>query len=180
MTACGIFTFVWYRPRGAKRHKHRRRIVLILPDADTLHHLYVVEGKTLREIAAMTHCHMHTLLAAMDVAGIVRRRRGRRRAPIPAIDPAVLAEIARLGGRARARQIARTLGLNREKFDRLIGNRPANRGRIEQQVLHAHDDAIRAAYEAGVPVKELAQRYGCSRRAISRSLDRTVPVMTAE
>ena len=148
-----------------------------LPDAETLRRLYNDEGKTVREIAALARCRMQTLLAAMEAAGIARRRRGRRRAPLPDIDPEVLAEIVRLGGRARARRIARGLGINREKFDRLLGYRLGNRGRIEAQVLTLRDDVIRATYDAGVTVNALAANYGCTRRAISRSLDRTTPVL---
>ncbi len=147
-----------------------------MPTAATLRQLYEEDGKTLREIAAMVGCRMQTLLAAMDAAGIVRRRRGRRRAPLPAIPPELLAELVRLKGRRWARHMARQWGLNREKFDRLLGQRLGNRGRIEQQVLVSHDEAIRAAYDAGSPVTALAARYGCTRRAISRSLDRTAPI----
>ena len=146
-----------------------------LPDADTLRALYDEDGKTVREIAALARCRPQTILAAMEAAGIPRRRRGRRRTPLPDIDPETLAEIARLGGRARARAIARSLGINREKFDLLIGYRLGNRGQIETQVLALRDAEIRAAYDAGVAVNELATRYGCTRRAISRSLDRTTP-----
>lgn len=147
-----------------------------IPDAETLRRLYEDEGLTVRAIAARAGCRTSRLLAAMNQAGIARRRPGRRRSPMPAIEPALLQELARLGGRARARAIARGFGINREKCDRLLGERLANRGRIEQQVLYAHDAAIRAAYEAGTAVKELARQYGCSRRAISRSLDRTTPL----
>lgn len=151
-----------------------------VPDADALRSLYEDEGKTVREIAALARCRLQSILVAMDAAGIARRRRGRRRAPLPDIDPEMLAEIARLGGRARARAIARALGINREKFDRLIGDRLGNRGRIERQMLAMHDDEIRAAYDAGVAVNDLAARYGCTRRAISRSLDRTTPRAIAD
>lgn len=151
-----------------------------VPDADALRSLYEDEGKTVREIAALARCRLQSILVAMDAAGIARRRRGRRRAPLPNIDPEMLAEIARLGGRARARAIARALGINREKFDRLIGDRLGNRGRIERQMLAMHDDEIRAAYDAGVAVSDLAARYGCTRRAISRSLDRTTPRAIAD
>lgn len=151
-----------------------------VPDADALRSLYEDEGKTVREIAALARCRLQSILVAMDAAGIARRRRGRRRAPLPDIDPEMLAEIARLGGRARARAIARALGINREKFDRLIGDRLGNRGRIERQMLAMHDDEIRAAYDAGVAVSDLAARYGCTRRAISRSLDRTMPRAIAD
>ena len=147
-----------------------------LPDAETLRRLYEEEGKTVREMAALARCRMQTLLAAMKAAGIARRRRGRRRAPLPDIDPDTLVEIARLGGRARARAVAHALGINREKFDLLIGYRLGNRGRIEAQVLTLRDDEIRAAYDAGMAVNDLAARYGCTRRAISRSLDRTTPI----
>lgn len=146
-----------------------------LPDADTLRALYDDEGKTVREIAALARCRPQTILAAMEAAGIPRRRRGRRRTPLPDIDPETLSEIARLGGRARARAVARSLGINREKFDLLIGYRLGNRGQIETQVLALRDAEIREAYDAGVAVNELATRYGCTRRAISRSLDRTTP-----
>lgn len=153
-----------------------------VPDADALRSLYEDEGKTVREIAALARCRLQSILVAMDAAGIARRRRGRRRAPLLDIDPEMLAEIARLGGRARARAraIARALGINREKFDRLIGDRLGNRGRIERQMLAMHDDEIRAAYDAGVAVSDLAARYGCTRRAISRSLDRTTPRAIAD
>lgn len=151
-----------------------------LPDADTLRALYDDEGKTVREIAALARCRPQTILAAMEAAGIPRRRRGRRRTPLPDIDPETLAEIARLGGRARARAVARSLGINREKFDLLIGYRLGNRGQIETQVLALRDAEIRAAYDAGVAVNELATCYGCTRRAISRSLDRTTPRAIAD
>lgn len=148
---------------------------MTIPDSDTLRRLYADEGKTVREIAALARCRPQRILAAMEAAGIARRRRGRRRAPLPDLDPEMLAEIVRLSGRARARQLARVLGINREKFDRLIGYRLGNRGRIETQVLTMRDDDIRAAYEAGVAINALAACYGCTRRAISRSLDRTTP-----
>lgn len=151
-----------------------------LPDADTLRALYDEDGKTVREIAALARCRPQTILAAMEAAGIPRRRRGRRRASLPDIDPETLAEIARLGGRARARAVARSLGINREKFDLLIGYRLGNRGQIETQVLALRDAEIREAYDAGVTVNELATRYGCTRRAISRSLDRTTPRVIAD
>ena len=151
-----------------------------LPDADTLRALYDEDGKTVREIAALARCRPQTILAAMEAAGIPRRGRGRRRAPLPDIAPETLAEIARLGGRARARAVARSLGINREKFDLLIGYRLGNRGQIETQVLALRDAEIRAAYDAGVAVNELATRYSCTRRAISRSLDRTTPRAIAD
>jgi len=55
-----------------------------LPDAKQLHRLYVVERKTIREIARLHRCRTAVLLAAMDAAGIARRRPGRQRAPLPA------------------------------------------------------------------------------------------------
>jgi DNA-binding MarR family transcriptional regulator len=155
--------------------KPPEEVPVTVPDPDTLRALYDEDGKTVRQIAALARCRPQTILAAMEAAGIARRRRGRRRAPLPDIDPETLAEIARLGGRARARAVARSLGINREKFDLLIGYRLGNRGQIETQVLALRDAEIRAAYDAGVAVNELATHYGCTRRAISRSLDRTTP-----
>ena|SRR5579859_2458538 len=102
-----------------------------LPDADRLRRLYDDEGTTVREIAALARCRPQTLLAAMERARVARR--GRRRAPLPDIDPDTHAEIARLGGRARARAIARSLGINREKFDLLIGYQRAIAGRSRRR-----------------------------------------------
>lgn len=145
---------------------------MTIPDAETLRRLYEDEGKTVRELAALARCRMATLLAALDAAGIVRRP-GRRRRPLPELDREVLRAIARLGGRARARAAARALGVNRRKLDVLLGQRQANRGNLSRHVLCAHDDAVRAAYDAGTPVRVIAAHYGCSRRAVGKSLDRT-------
>jgi len=38
------------------------------------------------------------------------------------------------------------------------------------------DQDVRAAYDAGTPIQELAARYGCTPRTVGRSLDRTCPV----
>ena len=149
-------------------------------DAETLRVLYVEEGKTLHELALMGRCRPQRILKAMKAWGIPRRRRGRRRSLHPDVDPELLKAITRLGGRTHARAVARTHGINRDRFDRLIGDRLGNRGAITRHVLYRHDDAIRRAYEDGMLVKDLAARYGCSRRSISRSLDRTMPGVEVE
>jgi hypothetical protein len=64
-----------------------RRKLVTIPDSDTLRSLYDDEGKTVREIAALARCRPQTILAEMEAAGIARRRRGRRRASLPDIDP---------------------------------------------------------------------------------------------
>ena len=144
-------------------------------DAESLRKFYVEDGKTIRELAVLGRCRPERILAAMEAWGIPRRRRGRQRTPLPELDWERLRAIARSSGRAMAQDIARAHGVNREKFDRLMGERLGNRGVLARHVLYQHDGAIREEYERGMGVNELAARYGSSRRAISRSLDRTIP-----
>lgn len=144
-----------------------------IPDAETLRRLYEEQGKTVREIARLSCCRTATLLEAMEAAGIVRRRRGRRRAPLPDWDSSKLHQLVKAKGLPYVRSFARRNGLSREKLAVLLGRRSLARGKRSEQVVIEHDDEIRAAYERGVSINELAGRYGCTRRAISYSLDRT-------
>ncbi|MEI8305553.1 MAG: hypothetical protein WCF99_00680 [Chloroflexales bacterium] len=144
-----------------------------LPDAETLYQRYVVEGKTIRAIAHLHRCRTADLLAAMDAAGIPRRRPGRPRAPLPAWDREKLQQLVRAKGMRYTRAFARRHGVSREKLAALLGERALDRGQRSQQVAVEHDHAIRAAYDAGESINALATRYGCTRRAIGYSLDRT-------
>ncbi|MEI7642930.1 MAG: hypothetical protein WCJ55_01355 [Chloroflexales bacterium] len=144
-----------------------------LPDAETLYQLYITEGKTVRVIARLHRCRTADLLAAMDAAGIPRRRPGRPRAPLPTWDRAKLQQLVRAKGMHYTRAFARRHGVSREKLAALLGERALDRGRRSQQVALEHDAAIRAAYDAGESINALATRYGCTRRAIGYSLDRT-------
>lgn len=146
---------------------------MTLPDAEMLHQLYVVEGKTIREIARLHRCRTATLLAAMDDAGIVRRRPGRQRTPLPTWDSDKLHQLVRANGMAYVRGFASRHGVSSEKLAVLLGARSLDRGRRSQQVALEHDAEIRKAYDAGASVNALAAQYGCTRRAISYSLDRT-------
>jgi hypothetical protein len=146
---------------------------MTLPDATRLHRLYVVERKTIREIARIHRCRTAVLLATMDAAGIARRRPGRQRAPLPAWDSDKLHQLVRAKGLKYARAFARRHGVSKEKLAVLLGAQPLDRGRRSQQVAVEHDAAIRSAYDAGASINSLAARYGCTRRAIGYSLDRT-------
>lgn len=146
---------------------------VMLPDAETLHQLYCVEGQTVRKIARLHGCRTATLLAAMDAAGIVRRRPGRQRALLPAWDSDKLHQLVQAKGMVYVRAFARRHGVNSEKLAVLLGVRLLDRGQRSQQVALEHDAEIRKAYDAGAAVKTLAAKYGCTRRAISYSLDRT-------
>jgi hypothetical protein len=143
------------------------------PDAETVRLLYAEESKNVREIALLLRCRKQTVLAVMEAAGISRRRRGRARAPLPDWDQKKLRQLARAQGMAYARAFARRHGVNREKLAVLLDRRLLMRGKRLRCGAAEYDDAIRAAYEAGVPIKTLAARYDCTRRAISYSLDRT-------
>lgn len=146
---------------------------MALPDEETVRFLYENEGKSVREIALLLRCRKQTVLAVMEAAGISRRRRGRVRAPLPEWDREKLRQLARAQGMAYARAFARRYGVNREKLAVLLDRRLLMRGKRPRCVAAEYDDAIREAYEAGVPIKTLAAHYGCTRRAISYSLDRT-------
>lgn len=144
-----------------------------LPDAGTLHQLYYVQGKTIAQIAKHYHCRASLVLRAMNEAGITRRRTGRSRAPLPDWDAAKLQQLVKIKGLPYVRAFAKSHGVNRVKLAALLGERPLPRGQRKQQVLLDHDQSIRSAYNAGTPINALAKQYGCSRRAIGYSLDRT-------
>lgn len=144
-----------------------------VPDAETLYRLYITERKTVRAIARLHHCRTADLLAAMDTAGISRRRPGRARAPLPEWNREKLQQLVRAKGMRYTRAFARRHGVSREKLAALLGEGPLDRGRRSQQVVLEHDAAIRVAYDAGESINALAAHYGCTRRAIGYSLDRT-------
>lgn len=143
-----------------------------LPDADQLHQLYVVERRTVREIARMHRLRIADLLAAMDDAGIARRP-GRQRKPPPDWDSEKLRQLVRVNGLPYARAFARRYGVSRHKLAGILGTHALDRGRRSRQIVIEHDEAIRSAYDAGASIKSLAAKYGCTRRAIGYSLDRT-------
>lgn len=144
-----------------------------LPDADTLRQLYYVEGKTIREMAVLYHCRTSALIREMDAVGIIRRRRGRAREPLPDWDAGKLRQLVKAKGMPHVRAFAQRRGVNRVKLMALLDERPLARGKHNRHVLVDCDAAIRMAYELGTPVNVLAEQYGCSRRAINYSLDRT-------
>jgi hypothetical protein len=146
---------------------------MAIPDAGTLRRLYEDEGWSVREIARRSGCRTQALLCAMDAAGIVRRRRGPRRTPLPDWDCEKLQQLAKVQGLAYARAFARRRGVSHAKLALLLGQATLPRGNRARQVIVEHDAAIREAYEHGVPVKDLATRYGCTVRGICYSLDRT-------
>jgi hypothetical protein len=150
-----------------------RRCAVAIPDPDTLRRLYQDEGRAVREIARLAQCRTKTLLEAMDAAGIERRRRGPRRAPLPDWDREKLQQLAKVQGHAYVYAFARRHRVSRAKLAILLGRSVLPRGRAERQVVIEHDAAIREAYDRGVPVKDLAARYGCTVRGICYSLDRT-------
>jgi transposase-like protein len=145
-----------------------------LPDATQLHQLYIVEGQTIRAIAQRYRCRPAAIIAAMEAAGIVRRRSGRTRAPLPAWDTEKLRQLVRAKGVRYVRAFARRHGVSKEKLAVMLGNQRLDRGRRSQQVALEHDAAIRSAYDAGASITSLARQYGCTRRAIGYSLDRTI------
>lgn len=147
--------------------------VSTVPDAERLRQLYLVDQATVRELARRYHCRMSTLLRAMDDAGIVRRRSGRPRSPLPEWDGEKLQRLIKVKGIHYARAFAQHRGVNPVKLAALLGKRPLPRGDFRRHILLDHDDAIRAAYNDGISIKELAEQYGSSRRAIGYSLDRT-------
>jgi hypothetical protein len=113
------------------------------------------------------------LLEAMDAAGIERRRRGPRRAPLPDWDLEKLQQLAKVQGLSYVYAFAHRHRVSRAKLAILLGRSILPRGRAERQVVLEHDTTIREAYDRGVPVKDLAARYGCTVRGICYSLDRT-------
>jgi hypothetical protein len=144
-----------------------------LPDPATLRRLYAEEGHTIRSLARLFHCRPHTLIAALDAADIVRRRRGPRRAALPDWDQEKLQQLAKLQGMPYVRRFARRHGVNTTRLAVLLGRSTIGRGRADQHRVIDHDGAIRDAYDRGAAVKDLAAHYGCSLRAIGYSLDRT-------
>jgi Mor family transcriptional regulator len=142
-------------------------------NAETIYQLYCREGKTIREIARQYRCRTATILAIMDAAKIARRRPGRQRAPLPVWDRKKLHQLVRAKGMPYTRAFARRHGVSREKLAVLLGERSLERGRRSQQVALEHDTEIRNAFDARASVNVLATQYGCTRRAISYSLDRT-------
>lgn len=146
---------------------------MAIPDPETLRRLYEDEGWSVRELAHRAGCRTQTLLQAMDVAGIVRRRRGPRRAPLPDWDREKLQQLAKVQGLAYVYAFARRHRVSRAKLAILLGRPILPRGSAERHVVLKHDDAIREAYDRGMPVKELAARYACTVRGICYSLDRT-------
>ncbi|PDW05047.1 hypothetical protein [Candidatus Viridilinea mediisalina] len=145
-----------------------------VPDASQLHQLYIVEGQTIRAIAQRYRCRPAAVIAAMEAAGIARRRSGRTRAPLPAWDTEKLRQLVRAKGVRYVRAFARRHGVSKEKLAVLLGNQRLDRGRRSHQRALEHDAAIRSAYDAGAPITALAKQYGCTRRAIGYSLDRTI------
>lgn len=145
-----------------------------LPDATQFHQLYIVEGQPIRAIAQRYHCRPAAIITAMDAAGIARRRSGRIRSPLPAWDTEKLRQLVRARGVRYVRAFARRHGVSKEKLAVMLGNQRLDRGRRSQQVALEHDAAIRSAYDAGAPITALARQYGCTRRAIGYSLDRTI------
>lgn len=158
----------WY---SVAHNNHRKATAL--PDADTLRQLYYIDGATVRQIAKQFCCRTSAVLRAMDDAGIKRRRTGRTRAPLPAWDSEKLWRLVKVKGMPYVREFAREHGVNQVKLAALLGDSALARGQRRQQVLLDHDEAIRIAYNEGTPIKVLAEQYGCSRRAIGYSLDRT-------
>lgn len=142
-------------------------------DAETVRALYEEAGLSVREIALHVRCRKQAIIELMDAAGIDRRRRGRQRSPLPDWDRDKLRQLAKAQGMAYTRAFARRHGVNREKLAVLLDRRPLMRGHRPRRIAAEYDDAIREAYEAGVPMHELAACYGCTRRAINYSLDRT-------
>lgn len=146
---------------------------MALPDVETVRLLYEEEGLNVQVIALRLRCRKQTVIAVMKAAGIERRRSGRPRAPLPEWDTDALRQLAKAKGLPYTRAFARHHGVNREKLTVLLGRQPLIRGHRPRRIAAEYDEAIREAYEAGVPIKELAACYGCTRRAISYSLDRT-------
>lgn len=146
---------------------------MALPDVEAIRLLYEEEGLNLREIALRLRCRKQTVIELMESAGISRRRRGRQRALLPDWDKDALRQLAKAKGMPYTRVFAHRHGVNREKLAVLLDRQPLIRGYRPRRVAAEYDDAIREAYEAGVAINELAVCYGCTRRAISYSLDRT-------
>jgi lambda repressor-like predicted transcriptional regulator len=146
---------------------------MAIPEPAVLRQLYEREGWSVRDIARAFQCRTQVLLQAMDAAAITRRRRGRQRAPLPDWDRAKVQQLVKASGMAYTRAFARKNGVSREKLAVLLGRPGLARGNRGSQRVIEHDDAIRAAYERGVPVKDLAARYRCTVRTINYSLDRT-------
>lgn len=144
-----------------------------LPDAESLHLLYSIEGTTVRELAKHFHCRVSTLLRAMDDAGIKRRRSGRPRATVPEWDSEKLQQLVKIKGMPYARAFAQQRGVNPVKLAMLLGKRRLPGGDQQRLIVIDHDETIRAAYNNGISIKALAEQYGCSRRTINYSLDRT-------
>jgi len=135
---------------------------------------YVEEGLSIAEIARRLHRRKSTVAAWLDAAGIPRRRRGPRPTPLPPWDRAKLWQLVRAKGMAYVRAFAQSHGVNSSKLRALLGITRLERGAAHRYRVILHDREIRAAYDAGVSVSELARRYECSRRAIAYSLNRTL------
>jgi hypothetical protein len=145
---------------------------MALPDTETLIRHYCTEQMTLEAIAKRYRCRKATVVAALDAAG-QSRRSGRRRTPLPAwmADATMIERIKQANyGEEGLRVWLRNAGVNQRKVNRVLGMEKARRKR------GVDDEDVRTAYDAGTPVQELAVRYGCTRRTIGRSLDRTCPV----
>lgn len=144
------------------------------PTNDVLRRWYIEEGLSIAEIARRVHRRKDTVRAWLTAAGIPRRRRGPRPAPLPAWDRTKLWQLVRVKGMAYVRAFAQAHGVNNTKLRVLLGVTSLERGIAHRYRVVLHDREIRAAYDAGVSVSELARRYGCSRRAIAYSLNRTL------
>jgi len=146
---------------------------MALPDTETLIRHYCTEQMTLEAIAKRYRCRKATVVAALDAAGIARRP-GRRREPLPAwmADTTIIEGLKQMShGAEGLRGWLGEEGLNARKVNRVLGiQRAVRRDRT------VDDQDVRAAYDAGTPIQELAARYGCTVRTIGRSLDRTCPV----
>lgn len=158
---------------GSNDANRSRRAAACIPTAAELHQWYVEEQQTVQEIARRCRIRKEKVIALMDAAGIPRRSCGRQRTPLPAWDRAKLQQLASVMTRAELINFARRHGINRVKLSVMVGLPQLPRGRLETQRLRHVQAAIRAAYEAGVSVRELADQYHVSRRAIYYCLDRT-------
>jgi len=146
---------------------------MALPDMETLIRHYCTEQMNLEEMAKRYRCRKATVVAALDDAGIARRT-GRRRKPLPAwvADATMIERLKEVRyGEEGLRVWLRDAGFNERKVNRVLGIERPVRGNRK-----VDDEAVRAAYNDGVSIKELAAQHACTSRAIGKSLDRTCTV----
>jgi hypothetical protein len=136
-------------------------------DAATLRRMYVDERMTVTEIARTLRVRKQTVCDALAQWDIPRRRRGLRRR-MPEL-PFTAGELRRLVDRKGVRAVARRLSVAPDVVYAYLQREPLPRG--TKRTLD--DTSVWSAYQAGMPIAQLAAEFHTSRHTIKRSLRRS-------